>query len=77
MLNPGSESSLNYPPVIKLHMSLSKTCTKASFCYLEVKGVDKELNMMIEIVSHYKPKLEDAKMRGEKENSQPSHLNIN
>ena len=64
MLNPGHESSLNYPPVLKLGVSLSKTCAGASFCYLEVKGVDREFKMMLEI-SHYKSKLVEAEKLGE------------
>ena len=72
MLNPGYESSLNYPPVITLHVSLSKTCAGASFCYLEVKGGDRKLRMMLKIISHYEPKLVEAKKLGEKESLQTS-----
>ena len=70
VLNPGHESSLIYPPVMKL--SLSKTCAGASFCYLEVKGVDRELKMALKIISHLEPKLVEAKKLGEKDNLQTS-----
>jgi len=46
-----------------MKLSLSKTCAGASFCYLEVKGVDRKLKMMLEI-SH-KSKLVEAEKLGE------------
>ena len=59
-----------------MKLSLSRTCAGASFCYLEVKGVDQELKMALKIISHFEPKLVEPKKLGEKENLQTSEYKI-
>ena len=57
LLNPEYKSSSTYPPLIKLHVSLTKPCAGESYCFLEVKGIDQKLQLMLKLISPSMPKV--------------------
>ena len=61
---PDYKSSSTYPPMIKLHISITKQCAEESFCFLEVKGIDHKLKLMLKIVPHTEPQQAQAMKAG-------------
>ena len=65
--NPEYKSSIRYPPYIKLQIIITKASEAKSvnsFCYLEVKGIDRELKIMVEIASAQNHEALDPKILG-------------
>ena len=67
LLYPEYKSSISYPPLIKLQIIITKASEAESvysFCYLEVKGIDKEINLAVEIASAQNLETLDPKILG-------------
>ena len=65
--NPEYKSSISYPPLIKLQIIITKASEAKSvnsFCYLEVKGIDQKLEIMLEIASAQNHEALDPKILG-------------
>ena len=65
--NPEYISKISYPPLIKLQIIITKAgeaVSVQSFRYLEVKGIDQELSIKVEIASARNLEALDPKILG-------------
>ena len=67
LLNPEYKSDTSYPPRIELEIIITKSGEAESispFCYLEVKGIDKEDKIKVKIASAQNLKPLEPKVLG-------------
>ena len=67
LLNPEFKSATSYPPLIQLQIIITKSGEAesiCSFCYLEVKGIDKEDKIKVKIASAQNLKPLESKVLG-------------
>ena len=65
--NPEYISTIDYPPLIKLQIIITRAGEAESvnsLCYLEVKGIDQKLNIRVEIASAQNIEVLDPKILG-------------